>query len=81
MKTMFLAAALAATAAPAQAQQTLTCDTFGTMTTCRGPNGYRSTEDTFGTTTTGRDSLGNRWATDRFGAQTTTRFQPNARGW
>jgi hypothetical protein len=73
-----LAAGLLALAAPASAQ-TVTCDTFGSMQTCRGPGGYRSTQDTFGERTTGRDSLGNTWTTDRFGDQTTTRFNRRMR--
>jgi hypothetical protein len=59
--------------------QTVNCDTFGSRTTCRGPNGYRSDEDTFGSMTRGRDSLGNTWTTDRWGDRTTTRFQERPR--
>ncbi len=77
-----LAVALAI-AAPAAAQ-TLTCNQFGAMQTCRGPNGYSSTGNQFGPDlTTGRDSLGNTWTTNRFGDFSTTTVQPGfrQRGW
>ena len=66
---------------PAMAQ--MTCNTFGTMQTCNGPNGYYATQNQFGNMTTGRDSFGNSWTTNRFGDQTTTNFQPGfrQRGW
>jgi hypothetical protein len=75
LKTV-LALGVALPTAPAHAE-TLNCDTFSTMKTCRGPNGYTSTEDTFGTMTRGRDDAGNSWTTDKFGDRTTTRFQPS----
>lgn len=82
MKTLLLAAAIAAISFSAQAG-TMNCNTFGTMQTCTGPNGYSATQNTFGTMTTGRDSLGNSWNTNQFGNQTTTNFQPgfHQRGW
>ena len=78
MKTLLLAAAIAAISFSAQAQS-VTCNTFGSMQTCNGPNGYSSTQNQFGTMTTGRDSLGNSWTTNQFGGQTTTNFQPGYR--
>jgi hypothetical protein len=80
---LFAAIAIAFWATPCLAQS-ITCDTFGSMQRCRGPNGYTSTQDTFGSMTRGRDSLGNSWTTDQFGDRTTTRFQPGfqqPRGW
>jgi hypothetical protein len=82
MKTLLLAAAIAAISFSAHAQ-TMNCNTFGTMQTCNGPNGYSATQNTFGNMTTGSDSLGNSWTTNQFGGQTTTNFQPGyrQRGW
>jgi hypothetical protein len=84
MKTILLAAVGVATAIAAQpAVAQMTCNTFGTMQTCNGPNGYLATQNQFGPMTTGRDSLGNSWTTNQFGSQTTTQFQPGfrQRGW
>jgi hypothetical protein len=53
MKTLLIAGAIMAFGAAAVQAQNLTCDTFGTMQKCRGPNGYTSTQDTFGTMTEG----------------------------
>ena len=81
MKTLLLAAAIAAISFSAQAGS-MTCNTFGSQQTCSGSNGYSATQNTFGSQTTGRDSLGNSWTTNRFGDQTTTSFQPGyRRGW
>ena len=81
MKILLLAAVAALSITTAQAQ--MTCNTFGTMQTCNGPNGYSATQNTFGPMTTGRNSLGNTWTTNQFGSQTTTQFQPGyrQRGW
>jgi hypothetical protein len=65
---------------PVKAQSVI-CNTFGSMQTCNGPNGYNSMQNTSGNQTTGRDSRGNNWTTNQFGDQTTTTFQPKFRGW
>ena len=70
-----LAAVIAIVAQPVLAQTT-NCSTFGTTQTCRGPNGYSSTESQFGDMSTGRDSLSNSWTTSCFGDQTRTQFIP-----
>jgi hypothetical protein len=85
MRTVVLAAVVMAIGMPYPAEaQTLRCDALGTMQTCRGPDGYSSTENRFGGGfTVGRDSLGNQWRTQTFGSQSTTTFQPGdqQRGW
>jgi hypothetical protein len=57
---------------------TLTCSTWQQITTCAGPDGYRSTETQWRGLSTGSDNRGNRWTTSRWrDIETTTVTSPD----